>query len=134
MAKKKSTFKYKKLGQEEFERLLGLSEEELHEEMFNAKRAEDVLRKKKKDDEELNKLKDDLKTFIDEHMPDDLLKEIDKVSRDKKQTIKEIKAMEKISDTVMDLSIKNKEHNNDIQCQKQKQSAILEIIRKRQNL
>ena len=140
MAKRSKTkFPFPKLGNDyesakaEYERLQGLTEEELHEEMYKARRAEDVLRKSKKDNEDLNKLKTDLKTFIDEHMPDELLKELDKIARDKKQTIKEIKEMDEIADTVMDLKIKNSEFNNDISCQTQKQKAILDIIRKREN-
>lgn len=131
--KKKITFKYKALGQEAYNELMGMEEEELHKELFNAQRGEDVLKKKKKDDPDLNKLKENVKTFIDEHMPDELLKEIDKVARDKKQTIKEIKDMDKIKDEVMDLSLKNSEHNKDIKVQKEKQKAILEILRKREN-
>jgi divalent metal cation (Fe/Co/Zn/Cd) transporter len=141
MAKKrKQKFPFPKLGNDlesakrEYERLQSLSEEELHEEMYKAKRAEVVLKKKKKDCDDLNKLKEELKTFIDAHMPDELLKEIERIARDKKQTLKEIKDMEQIKDTVLDLKIKNGEHNNDIACQTQKQKAILEIVRKRENI
>lgn len=133
MAKKgKKTFKYKQLGEEKYEELKGMKDEELHKEVFNAQRAEDVLKKKRKDDEKLNKLKDEIKSFIDENMPDSLLRELDKVMRDKKQTIKEIKDDKKIKDTVMDLHILQGEHNKDILFQKQKQKAILEILRKRE--
>lgn len=133
MAKKKSKFKYPKLGLEKFNQLQECSTDELHEEMFKAKRAEDVLKKKKKDDPKLNELKEKIQTFIDEHMPDDLLKEIARIAADKKQTLKEIKDMNGIKDSVMDLKIESKEHNDDIAVQTQKQKAILEIIRKREN-
>lgn len=126
MAKKKSGYKYKMLKPDDFDRLKGLTQEELEKEFVKARKNEQAAKKMKKDDQELEAIN----TVIKKHREENTPKKVKELQEEIKEIKKEVD--EEIQDEIEDRKALSEGHNNLIKEFTETQKAILDILRSRE--
>jgi hypothetical protein len=119
--------KYKFVAEGELEDLPGMEETTLFKELIRAKKNEEAAVKQKKDDQDIANLTKEIEEHRAEHLPDEV--------KTLQEEIKTLKAAvdEEIKDIIADKKDLAKGHSNLIKGFRQKQLAIMDILKNRES-
>lgn len=118
MTKKKRTIKHTEFVEE----YRSLTTEELNEEFVKMQKNEDAGKRQKRDDEDLQDLKEKIALYRKENMPDEVAKMQEEIKQIKKEVDQEI------VDDIEDQKALNQGYNNLLKEFKERKKAILMIL------
>ena len=125
MNTKEMKSKYKLVAEHELEEIVGMDSDTLVKELVRAKVNEEAAIKQKKEDEELIELTAEIKEFMQENLEKKTVELLEQVQAEKEAIKNEI------SDKYEDKKALNAGHNNLINGFRQKQKAVIDILRNR---